>query len=490
MRKSWILIFLITALASPSLAGWTPAVRISDEALAYDPRIAANGDTIHVVYWSGGAFTSSYYLRSEDGGDTWWEPFHLADTTHTSNNVMPIIRSEGNKIAVIWRGDIRGGGTQLNYGFRLSTDYGIYWNDVEYVLPDDQDMLQKHAFCISDSKLFFIYSYWSQEIIVKFRKSTDWGETWTEPTEIFRTEQTGRFDMAARGDSIHFIWVGRFDYDHEWEVYHIRSTDWGESWSENVILSTPDHWGTLFPSISANSRGDIVICWMDYKDSPYFITGDIFLRYSFDGGESWTEEQQLTDHHLVFPVRVLWSGDSVHVAWEDWRHNQDDIFYRLSTDNGITWADEERVEDDPGESGYPDIAISGDKVHLVWNDFREDPGYGIYYSRREEIVAVDNEDEQPLTGSSNLKAHPNPFNSSTTITYSGLEKGEINVYNIAGQKIRTITTTSKEGKIIWDARDALGNKVSSGIYFARVRNGSVGTRAPQNSTTLKLIYLK
>ncbi len=36
---------------------------------------------------------------------------------------------------------------------------------------------------------------------------------------------------------------------------------------------------------------------------------------------------------------------------------------------------------------------------------------------------------------------------------------------------------------MWDARDALGNKVSSGIYFARARAGGY-------DTAIKLLYLK
>ena len=96
-------------LVSAAHAGWTPPVRISDEGSSFAPRIAANGDTLHVVYWRGGAFTSSYYVHSDDNGGAWSEPFHLPDTTHTSENVVPIIQLEGSKIAVVWRGDIRGG---------------------------------------------------------------------------------------------------------------------------------------------------------------------------------------------------------------------------------------------------------------------------------------------------------------------------------------------------------------------------------------------
>jgi hypothetical protein len=36
---------------------------------------------------------------------------------------------------------------------------------------------------------------------------------------------------------------------------------------------------------------------------------------------------------------------------------------------------------------------------------------------------------------------------------------------------------------MWDARDALGNKVSSGVYFARARGANY-------NKAIKLLYLK
>lgn len=184
-------------------------------------------------------------------------------------------------------------------------------------MPSDNYELQKHTFSIGGEHIFLIYSRWSQEIIVEFTKSTNWSETWSEPTEIFRTEQTGRFDMVARGDTIHFIWIGRFDFEQEWETYYIKSEDSGETWSDNIALSTLDDKGSLWPSTSINDDGDLVACWMDFKYSSYFLTGDIFVRYSYDAGDSWTDEDYLTSHHRAHATRILWQGDSIHVVWED-----------------------------------------------------------------------------------------------------------------------------------------------------------------------------
>jgi flagellar hook assembly protein FlgD len=52
---------------------------------------------------------------------------------------------------------------------------------------------------------------------------------------------------------------------------------------------------------------------------------------------------------------------------------------------------------------------------------------------------------------------------------------EITVYNIAGQKVKTLTNSVYgEGvhAVSWDGRDTMGNKVSSGVYFYKLHSGT------------------
>lgn len=75
--------------------------------------------------------------------------------------------------------------------------------------------------------------------------------------------------------------------------------------------------------------------------------------------------------------------------------------------------------------------------------------------------------------------YPNPFNPSTTISFLILEEGivELSVYNIKGQKIRSLLNdqiTTGEHSIVWDGKDASGKKVGSGIYLYRLNvNGKI-----------------
>jgi len=66
--------------------------------------------------------------------------------------------------------------------------------------------------------------------------------------------------------------------------------------------------------------------------------------------------------------------------------------------------------------------------------------------------------------------HPNPFNPTTTITFQLPEQSvvELCVYNILGEKIKTLVHESKSAgiyEIKWDGTNEYGNVMASGIYL-------------------------
>jgi hypothetical protein len=74
--------------------------------------------------------------------------------------------------------------------------------------------------------------------------------------------------------------------------------------------------------------------------------------------------------------------------------------------------------------------------------------------------------------------HPNPFNSTTAISYrlSAVRPHHITlkIYNLLGQEVRTLVDEEQVlgyYSVSWDGRDGLGKEVSSGIYFYRLQAG-------------------
>ncbi|MBC8526793.1 MAG: T9SS type A sorting domain-containing protein [Candidatus Cloacimonetes bacterium] len=85
--------------------------------------------------------------------------------------------------------------------------------------------------------------------------------------------------------------------------------------------------------------------------------------------------------------------------------------------------------------------------------------------------------DKPPVGQDNIiSCFPNPFSNSTTISFSGKlnsrELSQINIYNIKGQLIKTITSFPNRGlgtrEAVWDGRDEKGNEVCAGVYFYKL----------------------
>ncbi|MCU0645295.1 MAG: T9SS type A sorting domain-containing protein, partial [bacterium] len=72
--------------------------------------------------------------------------------------------------------------------------------------------------------------------------------------------------------------------------------------------------------------------------------------------------------------------------------------------------------------------------------------------------------------------YPNPFNPTTTISYriGKRQLVELTIYNIMGQKIRTLVSDFKNAGqyfIQWDGRNDKGAQVTSGVYFYSLQAG-------------------
>ena len=75
-----------------------------------------------------------------------------------------------------------------------------------------------------------------------------------------------------------------------------------------------------------------------------------------------------------------------------------------------------------------------------------------------------------------IQNYPNPFNPETTIRYevSAASQVSVIVYNVMGQRIRTLTNVPQmpgSYSVIWDGRNDLGETVVSGVYLCQLVAG-------------------
>jgi hypothetical protein len=123
---------------------------------------------------------------------------------------------------------------------------------------------------------------------------------------------------------------------------------------------------------------DVHVVWYDGRDGNY----EIYHKYSEDGGIMWSADMRLTDD----PAGSYWpgiavSGEDLHVVWEDERGGDIDVYYKGSTDGGNSWSNDTLVTSAAGPQGMPSVAVVGGYVHVVWVDFTMMGNTEIYYCR-------------------------------------------------------------------------------------------------------------
>lgn len=124
-----------------------------------------------------------------------------------------------------------------------------------------------------------------------------------------------------------------------------------------------------------------------------------------------------------------------------------------------------------------DWAGAGDTVEICVSGYLKN---GMKFEGCADIVIVGDNPTDVAPGNEILPKrfallgnYPNPFNASTVVKFQLSRPGfvELTVYNILGQKIRTLVKeqmTAGPKQVSWDGTDDLGHLLASGIYFYKI----------------------
>lgn len=142
-----------------------------------------------------------------------------------------------------------------------------------------------------------------------------------------------------------------------------------------------------------------------------------------------------------------------------------DVGVFRTTDGGTSWA--------PFNNGFP----SGAFVLRLVPHYASGNLYAATYGRGAYKISIFNAIELPPPGiipTFSLEQNfPNPFNGSTTIEFYLPEQESVRIviYNVLGQKIRTLKPAGSEtgySFVTWDGKDESGKEVASGLYIYRM----------------------
>lgn len=379
MKNSiFLLLFVLCSLFSGiCYTQWLPDVRLTNEpAGSFTSEnnawcIAANGNTLHVVWYDirDGNY-EIYYKRSTDGGTSWGTDTRLTNSSGISN--YPSVAVSGSVVHVVWS-DSRDTGIY----YKRSVDGGTSWGADERLTNNTAAFATSFRTSVSVSGSV-VHVVWHDlrdgNIEIYYNRSTDGGTTWGGDTRL--TNHIGQSvnpSVTVSGSDVHIVWEDQRDGNSE--IYYKRSTDGGISWGpETRLTNFTDE--SRFASISVSGSAAHVV-WRERRDGNW----EIYYKCSTDGGTSWGADTRLTNNtaNSQFPSIAV-SGSVVHVVWWDFRNTNEEIYYKRSTDGGVSWEADTRLTSNNAESQFPSVAVSGSTVHVVWNDDR-DGNWEMYYKR-------------------------------------------------------------------------------------------------------------
>ncbi|MFH1050347.1 MAG: sialidase family protein, partial [bacterium] len=404
MRKIFLLCVLL-CISTKAKAEWEPDMRLTnDTAKSYTSysnqrNIASEGEYIHIVWWDErNGNCDIFYKRSTDSGVTW--ETGLALTTDTGRSDCPSIAVSGGVVNVIWESNRDDKNIEIY--FRRSTDYGVTW-EPEIMLAKailSSTKIQT-SIALDSSNVHIVWcDKRDKQWEIYYKHSSDFGVTWGTDTCLTNTRYSFLPSISVSKGIVNIVWA---DYESTYEdIFSIRSSDGGITWSE-VIHLTDANGNSTYPSISV-SNSLAVVTWQDERNGG---NPQIFYKISTDNGESWDEDQLLTDSSGYFAfANVSVSSSNIHIVWYD--HKNREIFYKRTTNCGLSWEPDFKlteVEESNDAIVHPFVSASGTAVYIVWPDNRNDTNSEIYFKRNPTGNAVGVEEEQ---NTEQQNFYPNP----------------------------------------------------------------------------------
>lgn len=356
-------------------AQWQPDVRLTNDpgnsAASPFRGVAANGEFVHVI-WDDNRNGNSeiYYKRSIDGGINWGADTRL--TVNVAASTFPSITVSGSMVHVVWT-DARDGNNEIYY--KSSLDGGLTWG-ADMRLTNNTAISILATVAVSGS---FVHVVWrdsrtgNQEIF--YKNSSDGGITWGADMQLTNNiAASSAASVAVSGQVVHVIWQD--SRDGNTEIYYKGSADAGTTWGSDTRL-TNDIGSSSSASVSVSANA-VHIFWNDNRDGNL----EIYYKRSTDGGLNWGTDTRLTNDpaQSVSPSSAV-SGGIVQLVWRDHRDGNPKVYYKRSTDGGTNWSADTRITVDPAGSLAASIAVSGSRVHVVWQDIRN-TNFEIYYKQQ------------------------------------------------------------------------------------------------------------
>jgi hypothetical protein len=328
------------------------------------------------------------YSFSTDGGATWSKNVSIVNTGNFVGDPAVAIDGGGTMYAVCQQ-YLSPTGSSGNIRMMTSSDRGATWS-----APSSIQSAPDKPWATAGTQDGTLFVSWLGNP-GGIKRSLDHGSTWGAVQSLGNIVHGTAITPSTSG-LLHVPY--NLDSSKN-QLRYLRSKDNGATYEAPRDL-LPDM-GTFCFSCNprqhpivgsaADPSGKIVAITWASKMTGGQGDDDVWLLYSKDGGDTWTQPIRVNDNKTASRQFESWVAvdnyGRVHVAWTDYRDGgQNETWYARSADPTKGFEPNIQVTDGHGSGStdflgdYKGIVVQGSDVLIVWQDTRRDTG-DIYFSR-------------------------------------------------------------------------------------------------------------
>ncbi len=452
---------------------WDTPILLSDTTVnSHSPQITLSGnDTVHIVWATGNGGSRLPYVRSTTGGQI-LEPRRdilIDSVSFPGRATWTQVVAFHQRVFMFFEGAATGDDPVW---MMESSDYGANWLSPRSISAEPAGEIRSVG-VIGDT-LAIIYA---PQGLKKILRSSDSGQTWSRTNEALAYHSR----ISVSRGFLHL--VQNVEPTTSIETEYRRSTDLGNTWIQQEVISDMDGFESGLSAIGSNGDSSIITAWRDAKYGCLTLVGcGVAGRWSLNAGAFFESEKRYDDHPAGIDASPAVLGNKMVVAWTDDLNEQ--LKATISFDRGETWCTPITLSSNGG--GQPRVVMSSAAVHIVWATGNGSIGNRIrtWYRRGTFLSTGVSEQPKEIPAESMLSQnYPNPFNPGTIINYQ-LARQEMNhggstttsnwvtlkVFDLLGREVVTLVNEKKEAgehTVEWNAEN-----VPSGVYYYRLVIGN------------------
>lgn len=164
---------------------------------------------------------------------------------------------------------------------------------------------------------------------------------WSSPQDLLTTGSTISSPGIFIGDEGTIYVTYAVPLNENRGVFLITSEDGGQSWTEpnQIFDGVAAGWEMVSsPMLIRSSNGDLHLIW---TRSPLpGISEDTILYYALseDGGITWSEPLQFAKGEIVWSQLISTGEDNLIRSWQENKQGRSTLWLESSTDQGLTWS--------------------------------------------------------------------------------------------------------------------------------------------------------